>query len=159
MSENLFEMASQVLQFEQKFLGWQCSLPATMVLVDQNFLTLGNSHQEVLRYRFILTVRFLNLRILAHRPVLCKYLEFIGTVKPDAHQLAVLRQVGGSSLQICAESALTIIALMRAVLTLAEPPRHLLGAWWFSLYYSMLSSFLFLYTLRGLIDVQHSMQR
>ncbi|OAG07134.1 uncharacterized protein CC84DRAFT_1117246 [Paraphaeosphaeria sporulosa] len=135
-AENVFDIASQVLQFEQKFLTWQHSLPATLALVDPDFLTLENSDPDTLRYRFVLTVRFLNARILAHRPVLCRYLEFFSSSKSDDHQLAVLMQIGGSSLRICVQSALKMIALMRAVLSPVEPPRHLLGAWWFSLYYT-----------------------
>lgn len=134
--DNVFNTASQLLQFEQKFLAWQHSLPATLTLVDPNSLLLENNDQEMQRYRFVLTVRFHNARILAHRPILSKYLEFFGASKPDDHRMAVLRQVGGSSLRICAQSALAIIALVRAVLNSVDPPRHLLGAWWFSLYYS-----------------------
>lgn len=152
-------MASQVLHFEQKFLTWQRSLPASLTLVDPDFLALEHSDREVLRYRFVLTVRFLNARILAHRPVLCKYLEFFGSLKSDNHQLEVLRQVGGSSLRICVQSALKIIALMQTVLSPVEPHRHLLGAWWFSLYYSEFPSLRYLPNLLRLTDVQRSMQR
>ncbi|PVH98235.1 hypothetical protein DM02DRAFT_531617 [Periconia macrospinosa] len=153
-SDNVFDVASQLLQFEQKFLAWQHSLPPTLTLVDSNFLSLENSDQEILRYRFILTIRFLNVRILAHRPLLCKYLELLGTPRPDIQQLAVLMQVGVNSLRICAQSALMIITLMRAVLTFPDPPRHLLGAWWFSLYYTFNAALIIYSTLLA----QHQMQ-
>lgn len=135
-SDNIFEVASQLLKFEQKFLLWEHTLPTTISLLDTNFLSPEHGDKETLRYRFILTMRFLNVRILAHRPLLSRYLELLGTSKPDPQQFIVLRQVGGNSLRICAQSALMIVALMKAVLTPIDAPRHLLGAWWFSLYYS-----------------------
>ncbi|KAJ4286514.1 hypothetical protein N0V90_013214 [Kalmusia sp. IMI 367209] len=135
-SDNMFDIASHLLKFEQKFLTWQNSLPPTLALVEPDFLQLDTSAPALLRYRFIITVRFLNARILAHRPILARYLELLGTSRPDTQQLVVLRQVGANSVRICTQSALLMIGLMRAVLSPPNPPRHLLGAWWFSLYYT-----------------------
>lgn len=133
--DNVFDIASHLLQFEQKFLAWQRSLPATLVLVEPDILRSETINQEALRYRFILTMRFLNLRILTHRPLLCKFLEYLGTSKSTSQQLAMLGQVGANSVRICVQSALMIIKLMQGILSPPDPPRHLLGAWWFSLYY------------------------
>lgn len=133
--DNVFETASSLLRFEQKFLEWQRSLPVSLFLVDANELHSEASNQETLRYRFILTMRFLNIRILTHRPLLCKYLEYLGTSRSDFQQMATLNQVGANSVRVCVQSAVSIISMMREVLSPPESSRHLLGAWWFSLYY------------------------
>lgn len=134
--DDMFDVAAHLLQFEQKFLAWQCSLPDNLHLVEPDMLRAGTGDQNALRFRLILTVRYLNLRILTHRPLLCKYLEFLGTAQFDSPELCLLRQVGENSVRICIESALTIIELMREVLNPSQSRRHLLGAWWFSLYYA-----------------------
>lgn len=134
--DNVFDTTSNILQFEQKLLAWQLSLPPTLSLVEpSSFVTVSES-TGLLRFRFILTVRFLNLRILAHRPILCQYLDLLGKSRPDWQRLAVLRQLGTNSIRICVQSALDIIRIMRAILCPPEPQQKLLGAWWFSLYYS-----------------------
>jgi len=133
--DDVFSVASHVLQLEQKFLAWQGDLPDSMSLIDPETLTVSNDSDSMLRFRIILTLRYLNLRILTHRPLLCMDLEALGSSTADSQRLDILRQVGTNSVRICAQSALMIIRLMRAVLTVTGPARHLLGAWWFSLYY------------------------
>jgi hypothetical protein len=135
-SENLFEIASSLLQFEQKYLSWQRSLPADLSLVEPGILNSEANGHPTMRLRVILTLRFLNLRILTHRPLLSKYLECIGNTHLATEQLAILKQLGANSVRICVDSAIKIIKLVQEVLAPPEPRRHLLGAWWFSLYYS-----------------------
>jgi len=132
---DVFSIASHVLQLEQRFLAWQGDLPDSMTLIDPETLSMSTDSDSILRFRTILTLRYLNLRILTHRPLLCMDLEALGSSTAGSQQLAMLRQVGTNSVRICAQSALMIIRLMRAVLSVTGPTRHLLGAWWFSLYY------------------------
>jgi hypothetical protein len=63
-------------------------------------------------------------------------LDILGSAKLDTQQLGTLGQVSASSLRICVHSALHVIRIMHRVLSPPDPLRHLLGAWWFSLYYS-----------------------
>ena len=134
--DDVFDMASHLLKFEQKFLDWQRFLPASLRLIEPDNLRTETCPQELLRFRFVITVRFLNLRILTHRPILSKYLEILSKSKPDPQQLNMVRQVSANSIRICVHSALEIIRVMREALMPPDPPRHLLGAWWFALYYS-----------------------
>lgn len=140
-TDSIFDIASHLIRFEQKFSEWQRRLPELLPLVQSEHLRSASLPQEYLRLRFILTIRYLNLRILAHRPVLCKYMEILGRSRLDSEQFNILRQVGANSIRICAESALDIIRMMYQVLSPPSPPRHLLGAWWFSLYYCNLDAF------------------
>jgi hypothetical protein len=136
-SENLFDIASSLLQFEQKYIGWQRSLPASFSLVVPGAQLFDGRGELNLRFRLILTLRFLNVRILTHRPMLSKYLELIANPHSDMQQMAILKQIGANSMRICINSAVGVIKLVREVLAPQEPRSHLLGAWWFSLYYSM----------------------
>ncbi|KAF2801517.1 uncharacterized protein BDZ99DRAFT_492508 [Mytilinidion resinicola] len=145
--DNVFDIASQLLQFEQKFLIWQHSLPAALSLVEPETLDSNADEHGTLRFRVILTLRFLNLRILTHRPLLSKYLESIRSAQSASQQLPLLKQVGTNSLRTCAYSAVTIIKLMQMVLIPTSPARHLLGAWWFSLYYAFNAALVIFSTL------------
>jgi hypothetical protein len=136
-SENLFDIASSLLQFEQKYMSWQHSLPPNFSLVEPQNHNSAGTDQPNLRLRLILTLRFLNLRILTHRPMLSKYLEVVGSPHSDPHQLGILKQIGANSMRICIHSAMSMIKLVQEVLAPPEPRPHLLGAWWFTLYYSM----------------------
>lgn len=133
--DNIYDVAAHLLRFEQKFFTWQRYLPAGVSLIEMENLKLGDEPRETVRLRVILTLRFLNLRILTHRTLLSKYLEAIYSAKSASQQLSALKQVGSNSLRTCAQSALHIIELMREALKPTEPPRQLLGASWFSLYY------------------------
>jgi hypothetical protein len=135
--ENLFDIASSLLQFEQKYIGWQHSLPANFSLIVPGAQLFDGRGELNLRFRLILTLRFLNVRILTHRPMLSKYLELIANPHSDMQQMAILKQIGANSMRICINSAVGVIKLVRDVLAPQEPRSHLLGAWWFSLYYSM----------------------
>jgi hypothetical protein len=138
--DNVFDIASTLLQFEQKFLSWERSLPATLSILDPASILSGTDIRETLRFRFILTIRFLNLRILTHRPILCKHLDLLGNPNSDSEQLNMLRQVSANSLRVCGQSALELVKIIRSVVNPPNPPRYLLGAWWFALYYSKFDS-------------------
>ncbi|CAN9239827.1 unnamed protein product [Alternaria sp. RS040] len=139
-SVNLFGIASSLLQFEQKYIGWQHSLPASFSLIVPGAQLLDGRGELNLRFRLILTLRFLNVRILTHRPMLSKYLELIANPHSDMQQMAILKQIGVNSMRICINSAVEVIKLVREVLAPEEPRSHLLGAWWFSLYYTFNAS-------------------
>lgn len=133
---NVFDIASDLLKFEQRFLDWQRSLPTGLSLLQPDHLRSETGDPQTLRLSFVLTTRFLNLRVLTHRPILCKYLDILGKARPDFQQLIMLRQVSANSIRICSQSASDMIKMMREVLSPPNPLRHLLGAWWFALYYS-----------------------
>ncbi|CAN9305884.1 unnamed protein product [Alternaria alternata] len=139
-SVNLFGIASSLLQFEQKYIGWQHSLPASFSLIVPGAQLFDGRGELNLRFRLILTLRFLNVRILTHRPMLSKYLELIANPHSDMQQMAILKQIGANSMRICINSAVDVIKLVREVLAPQEPRSHLLGAWWFSLYYTFNAS-------------------
>lgn len=135
LHENLFDVASKLLQSEQKYLTWQRDLPASLSLIELEGIGWDVDNHSITRFRVILTLRALNLRILTHRPLLSKYLECLSDSGSAAQHLATLRRLAGNSVRICVDSAVKIVKLIQAILNPLEPRRRLLGAWWFSLYY------------------------
>ncbi|GME37368.1 putative C6 transcription factor protein [Neofusicoccum parvum] len=85
------------------------------------------------RARTVLGLRFHNLRILVHRPVLTEVLDVVAAGGEDAPCNPLLRQVGAYNLSCCLESAMETVAAVRGAL---RGGRERLGAWWFTLYYS-----------------------
>ncbi|EMD93153.1 hypothetical protein COCC4DRAFT_75864 [Bipolaris maydis ATCC 48331] len=148
---DVFEAASYLLRCEQKFFSWQRDLPKQISLIRLEDLEQEANDFRVMSLRIILTLRFLNLRILAHRPILCMYLESLGASQIDPLQLATLRQVGANSVQLCVQSATNIVKITSWALKHNSPHRNLLGAWWFSLYYTFNASLV----LYSALIIQH----
>jgi len=138
---SIFDIASCLLQIEQQLLDWQRNLPSGLPLVQASDLAAWSDQEvtNVHRFRVILTLRYHNLRILAHRPVLVKFLDLLASRTSDYQQLSVLQQVGMDNVQTCIHSANSIIAIVGHIVNSHTSIRHLLGAWWFSLYYSELN--------------------
>lgn len=143
--KNIFDIASHLLRIEHQLLEWQHRLPPTLPLVQPGELT-GTPTAAVpsplCRLRVILTLRYLNLRVLAHRPVLQIYLAELGAATtgggPPAQQRrrATLHQVGANSMRLCVQSAASIVEIVSHVVRSDGLTKQMLGAWWFSLYYS-----------------------
>ena len=144
------ETISHIFSIEQQLLSWERSLAPPLQLVSSASLHELPTEQPSLnlqycswRFRVILTLRYLNVRVLLHRPVLVKFISASRSPDRDSQDLRLLQQIGMNSMQICIESAMEIIDIVfRAV---SEPgwKQSLLGAWWFSLYYSKAQIFLY----------------
>lgn len=82
---DIFDTASSLLKFEQKFANWQHGLPETLPLISMEELTRPPMEHEVTRLRVVLSTRFLNnppnIRICVYllniygRSVSCKSIE------------------------------------------------------------------------------------
>jgi hypothetical protein len=143
---NAGDTIAVVYRIEDQLLEWQRGLPPEMRLIathdilPERLPPAENSSESAwrqLRLRFILTLRYTNVRILLHRPVLVKFLDGLNNPNPN-HDLAMLRQMGAINVQITIKSAKEIICLVHNALESASGRSKwgLLGAWWFSLYYS-----------------------
>jgi hypothetical protein len=129
----VYEVASHVLQFEQKLLEWRSKLPVCLSLVQHEDV-LNHHDTPITRFRVVLTLRYLNLRILVHRPMLQEYLA--GIEKPDFQRhSATLFQIGSSSLAACVHSAVEVVEIASTIICSDSGLRPLLGAWWFCLFY------------------------
>jgi hypothetical protein len=149
-SPNSADTIARVYQIENQLADWQTGLPHDLKLIslaDLDFDRLPPEDEAMseqwrrIRLRFVLTLRYANVRILLHRTVLVKFLE--GSEDPqDSQDTTLLHGVGWNSIEIAKRSAKEIIRLVHLVVQspVTSKKRGLLGAWWFSLYYSMPSS-------------------
>lgn len=135
VSEDIFTLASQVLQIEQQLSSAQKTFPPSLRLVKLQELD-REAPDTILKFRVVYTLRYHNLRILTHRPLLHRYLEVLSRPAEDARQMAPLVQLGLNSLRTCIQSAGSIVELMSRLTSSTGEARALFGAWWFSLFYS-----------------------
>ncbi|KAL3475745.1 fungal-specific transcription factor domain-containing protein [Aspergillus californicus] len=132
----LADIASSIIEIEQQLTAWQAALPQPLKLVDADDLQNIDDVTLLDRLQVILTLQFHNLCILAHRPILDRYLQRLDGSSVAAHEAGTLWQVGHRSKSICLQSSKTIISIVNAITTSSGPRRGMLGAWWFTLYYT-----------------------
>lgn len=140
------ETVAHIFSLEQHLFSWERSLSHTLQLISSTsienlpqYQMSSNTQYLSLKFQVILTLRYLNLRVLLHRPILVKFITASRSPDRDPQDMRLLQQIGMNSLQICADSAMEIIDIVHRVVSDPGWKRSLLGAWWFSLYYSMLS--------------------
>ncbi|KAL7917029.1 fungal-specific transcription factor domain-containing protein [Trichoderma austrokoningii] len=126
-------MLENVIKLESKLLQWRRDLPLQLKARpwDASFV---ETNQNIIsdRLSIILSLRYLNTRVLLHRQVLARFLEHINNGHRNSEEGLFLRQFGQGSLQVCLESASEIISIVHKM---GKKPSHL-GAWWFSTYYT-----------------------
>ncbi|KAF6805726.1 fungal specific transcription factor domain-containing protein [Colletotrichum sojae] len=134
----LANIVSTVIHVGQKFVTWQASLPPSMRLVDPVEVCNGVENTMSLKYRVILTLRYHNVHILSHRPILDRCLQSLDGSSHSAQESAALQQGWYLSKEACLASAENIIRLVEACKAFSDqqPAVSLLGAWWFSLYFT-----------------------
>ena len=140
----LTEVIAHLFRLEQKLVDWEQTLPPNMTLVSMvDALSMDDTEYTDIvsrtrqRFRKILTLRYLNLRLLLHRPILTRLLDNSRGEDSSPNENVLLKQIGQNSLQICMQSANIIFAIVNQAIGVgARPTFNLIGAWWFSLYYS-----------------------
>ena len=147
------ELLSQIFKLEDRLVNWQRELTNDLQLVDSDTvavhatqLNLIDSLWVTLRLRIILTLRQTNLRLLLHRPVILRLLDRNDYARAGFHDDSLLQQMGTNSVRVCLNSASQLISLVHAALVHPalegqQTKGDLLGAWWFSLYYSKSKQF------------------
>src|ERR1700743_497753 len=108
-----------------------CNTP----LCSQDLEKLETKDKVTERFNLVLSLRFHNLHILLHRPILEKLLDVHGGVINDA-ETNMMHQVCISSIENCVDSAMIIISIVHTVVLSSGWRRDLLGAWNYSLFYS-----------------------
>ena len=122
-----------VIKLETGLVKWRRQLPNELLLQAGSPPAMGNEQAHIFeRLSIIMTLRYLNTRVLLHRPVLTHFLRHTYDSDPELEGNDFLLQCGRNSLQVCIDSAVEVIATMETAVT--RP--YMLGAWWFSLYYS-----------------------
>lgn len=134
----LTNTVASVIQIGQKLADWQASLPLTMQLVEPSEVASPEGKMMLLKFRVILTLRYHNLQLLSHRPILDRCLQSFDGSLQSPQEAATLQQAWHLSRTVCLRSAEAIIRLVEAckLANDVQPTVSFLGAWWFSLYFS-----------------------
>ncbi|KDE76742.1 hypothetical protein AO1008_02866 [Aspergillus oryzae 100-8] len=149
----------RVLSIENQLLSWVMALPNNLRQLSLQDLReeVGQSDSQPrlfpLKFRVILTLRYLHIQILLHRPILVKFLDASHASGLEPGEERVLNEIGYSSMKKCVESAMGIIDMIHELVCATGWQRDLLGAWWYSLYYSKLPSLAFLWICEYLITL------
>ena len=130
---SISETLQRVLKLETDLLKWKRQLPKELPLQPCISTPIESEQAPIFeRLNLIMTLRYLNTRVLLHRPVLTHFLRHIYDQNVDLEGNDFLVQCSRYSLQVCIDSAAEIISTTEKKGT--RP--YLLGAWWFTLYYS-----------------------
>ncbi|KAG9250772.1 fungal-specific transcription factor domain-containing protein [Emericellopsis atlantica] len=139
-------------EFRRTLGVWSASLPPHLGLVEPNSDLLRENSQHN-RLRVILTLRYHNLNILIHRPLLCSTLRHLfGTSQLSVGNPVYLIQLAMDEAHECFRSAQSTIELVYTILESDQSTGNNLGMGYFSLYYVFTAS---LVILGRLLWAQH----
>ena len=150
------DLFAHVVRVEAELEAWKAQLALNNLsvydtpLVPQDLSGIEADDKISARYTVVLSVRYHNLQILLHRPILEKLLETCGggrrsqpanqpSILPSSSassSTAKLVQMGLGSVEACIHSAQAIISIVHTIVLAEGPRRDLLGAWNFSLFYT-----------------------
>lgn len=136
------DVIAPLLAIDHDLRIWERELPeALQTITSGNLLDLVASYNptgplaKAQRFRIVLTLRYLNVTLLLHRPVLVKYFE-LASLPGAAAEMALLSRLGRNSIDVCFRNAMEIISIVNTLAQNTGPAKYLLNVWWFTLYYS-----------------------
>ncbi|KAJ4169167.1 hypothetical protein NW754_011101 [Fusarium falciforme] len=130
---------TSIIQFGQELTDWQNNLPPQLALRISADLPREGEIQDPTteRVRLILTLRYLNVQLLLHRPT---FIRSLGALLRDpmipTRNPAPVNHMQSNFDRAFVHVAENIIEIIYTVLTRPDLGRHLIGAWWFTLYYA-----------------------
>jgi len=131
--EKASSIICRTVELEQDLTDWRKALPENLTIKESSRAFEAPQENTISdRIRTILSLRYHNTRNLLHRPILIKLLGYCGRSQLSAGEEGLYKQMGWSSIKMSLESSREIISLVHA----ARGRKGLLGAWWFSLYYT-----------------------
>lgn len=139
------ELISIVLRVEEELDEWKSQLAPLQMCVVETRLNLEDleavdvNNKITERFYIVLSLRYHNLQILLHRPILEKFLEGCGrcaSSRGTNSERRKLQALGIGSVETCVNSAVAIISIVHTIVTSEGWYRDLLGAWNYSLFYS-----------------------
>ncbi|KAH8738453.1 fungal-specific transcription factor domain-containing protein [Ilyonectria robusta] len=132
-------MITQIFNLEQELSDWHNSLPSPLFLRSSTNLPeeclLEDRPME--RFRLILSLRYLSVQLLLHRPMLTNSLGGCARYPTSLRRnQRSVNQMQTNFNRTCVRAAEDIIEIIHTILTKPGLGRHLFGAWWFTLYYT-----------------------
>lgn len=138
IAENIAVRMQDIFLIEEDLSSWKMSLPEKLRLRPwENFglseWSQPHYHPVFARLSVVTQLRYLNVRILLHRPVLSHLLWSKRTPSWERNrEKTFTEQTWNLSVIICQDSAVQIIDIIHRV----TESMDLLGAWWYSVYFS-----------------------
>ncbi|KXL44450.1 hypothetical protein M433DRAFT_278084 [Acidomyces richmondensis BFW] len=91
------------------------------------------------RFNIVISLRYHNIRILLHRPILERILDtYASSTSSNTYGKHILQQIGIRNIEACVESAKIIVSAVHTVVLSSGWRKDLLGAWNYSLFYRKL---------------------
>lgn len=135
-STQLSQLLSNVFDKEHDLLRWVDALPSYNLLIATDELDSDfNSDLISLPFRVILTLRYLNVRMLLHRAVLSHLLAAVGSeLKTNKQRFAF--GTATSSIDTCLDTAMQTVSIVSR----GRHRQDVLPIWWYSIYFCESSS-------------------
>lgn len=138
------EILSLVLAGERQLdaLGSQICRELHLHIYDsplqaQDLEAMERQNLNVERFNIVMSLRYHNVRILLHRPILERILDnYAGSNSISGLHKSILQQIGIRNIEACVDSAKIIISAVYTVVLSSGWRGDLLGAWNYSLFYS-----------------------
>ncbi|KAI4718771.1 hypothetical protein E4T48_05016 [Aureobasidium sp. EXF-10727] len=127
------------VEFRKTLRMWAASLPPYLGLCEPQSDILAESTQ-VNRLRVILTLRYHNLSILVHRPLLSATIGHLFQKSTAIDNPPYFVQLAMAEAQECIRSAESTIDIAYTVVTADSTSKNNLGVWYFTLYYVFTAS-------------------
>ena len=127
----------QISRLCWKLAQWQDNLPTRLKIMTSGDTADDTPRTlESTRFRVLLSLRFLGTRILALRPVLGQFLDLTGTTAANEHQARWFCSSGAVLLADLVSTCRDVLHISKGILAASRNDQNILGAWWFSCYYS-----------------------
>lgn len=138
-SETLSQVSDLLSQLDQ----WQEQLPQHLKAIDpsEDMLENAAASLETTRLRVLLSFRYLGARILVLRAILTHFFPPSGMKISNEHLSEWLLDSSFPLIADLVRTCLRVFQISTDLLTASTNNQNLLGAWWFSCYYSMVSIF------------------
>jgi hypothetical protein len=128
------QTATEVFKLEQELNLWRHCVAPPLRIRSHDTVSYDSEAACEERFRVVLTLRYLNLQTLLHRPFVAKSLDDRTGRREGAGSTTSAERLASGSIQTCIKSAEEVISIVHTIIS-AKRAHDLLGAWWFSLYY------------------------
>lgn len=136
--DNLKTLQTSV-ELRKSLRMWAANLPSYLGLCESHPRILAEN-SRLNRLRVILSLRYHNLSILVHRPLLSITIGHLFRKNDDAiNNPPYFIQLAMAEAEECVQSAETTINIAHAVISADSTSKNNLGAWYFTLYYGKFS--------------------
>ncbi|KAM6535981.1 hypothetical protein FALCPG4_005504 [Fusarium falciforme] len=158
IAENTAVQMQDIFLIEEDLSSWKMSLPEKLRLRPwENFglseWSQPHYHPVFARLSVVTQLRYLNVRILLHRPVLSHLLWSKRTPSWERNrEKNFTEQTWNLSVIICQDSAVQIIDIIHRV----TESMDLLGAWWYSVYFTFNAALVIFSRILLLLDTRNS---